>query len=307
MNKDCNVVRDLMPLCIDGAASEESQQMVTEHVAECSECATVYGEMQTALPAMSDEKSSTVLEHAAKVIHAKRKIRALWAIIMSMAALMIALVANAGTVAEFMDDVWFRLRYVGKNNEMRLDAFNVSLIHNEWGATYMEVESSPCGNRPFQPDFQVWYDERTGQGYLQLRLIATEEESERWNSSMEDFLEYKDVYGYLIHDISFDTRTQKMYYTTRYEEDGWWHYDSVEIYWIELVCGDDTEILWESGDGFPAVWNSGELTKSSEPAPTQAPVVTSYYVIQHSQTTPVPTKSGPTPTPTAPQLPPNKR
>lgn len=50
MNHDCSMARDLMPLCIDGAASEASQRYVEEHVAGCDNCRAQYEQMQTELP-----------------------------------------------------------------------------------------------------------------------------------------------------------------------------------------------------------------------------------------------------------------
>lgn len=46
MKHDCDIVRDLMPMCIDGTASEKAKQMVDEHVAECPPCDKVYTEMK---------------------------------------------------------------------------------------------------------------------------------------------------------------------------------------------------------------------------------------------------------------------
>ena len=46
MKHDCDIVRDLMPMCIDGTASDKAKDMVEEHVAECSPCDKVYGEMK---------------------------------------------------------------------------------------------------------------------------------------------------------------------------------------------------------------------------------------------------------------------
>ena len=37
MNK-CNVIRDLLPLYADKVCSEDSKEMVEEHLAECKEC-----------------------------------------------------------------------------------------------------------------------------------------------------------------------------------------------------------------------------------------------------------------------------
>ena len=49
-NKNCGVVRDLMPLVIDGAASEESARLVEAHAAECAECARMLADMRAAAP-----------------------------------------------------------------------------------------------------------------------------------------------------------------------------------------------------------------------------------------------------------------
>lgn len=46
MKHDCDIVRDLMPMCIDGTASEKAKTMVDEHVKECPPCDKVYAEMK---------------------------------------------------------------------------------------------------------------------------------------------------------------------------------------------------------------------------------------------------------------------
>lgn len=277
MKNECNVARDLMPLVIDGVASEESQGLVEEHVKECHDCELVYGKMHVALPRENAERENDALEKVAKAMHVKRTIRALWTIIMSMAALLIALVANAAQVAEFIDDAWFQLRYVGPNDEMRLDAFNAELVINERGIEYLRVESSPCGNRPFRPEFAVRYDEITGQGYLQMRLISSTEEKGRYHAGSEEKLS-RELYGFEISDFYYDVdyHGAKMYYHIR--DDDYNHLESVEIHWIELVCGKEKQILWRLGESFPAVWKNGVLTKSEEPLPTPTPSSTpSWY------------------------------
>lgn len=73
-NVECNVVRDLMPLCIDGAASEESRKMVVDHVWKCEKCAAIYKDMQAEMqPDKPDE--SDYLDAAARKLHRKRKNR----------------------------------------------------------------------------------------------------------------------------------------------------------------------------------------------------------------------------------------
>lgn len=38
MNRDCELIKDLIPLYVDGICSEHSKQMVEEHIANCSDC-----------------------------------------------------------------------------------------------------------------------------------------------------------------------------------------------------------------------------------------------------------------------------
>ena len=46
MKHDCDIVRDLMPMCIDGTASDKAKTMVEEHVQECPPCEKIYAEMK---------------------------------------------------------------------------------------------------------------------------------------------------------------------------------------------------------------------------------------------------------------------
>lgn len=75
----CAVARDLMPLCIDGTASDASQRRVNKHVADCPPCATVYQEMQTNIELdVPDQQETAQFETAVKKVkhkHAWRKLR----------------------------------------------------------------------------------------------------------------------------------------------------------------------------------------------------------------------------------------
>lgn len=42
---NCNIVRDLLPLYIDDCCSEESRDMIDEHLKKCEECNSLYIEM----------------------------------------------------------------------------------------------------------------------------------------------------------------------------------------------------------------------------------------------------------------------
>ena len=292
MKNECNVARDLMPLVIDGVASEESQQYVDEHIAECADCKLIYGEMYAALPQVMAEKENVSLEKAAKTMHTKRMIRALWATIVSMTALLIAMLANAEQVAGFIDDAWFQLRYVGPNDELRLDAFNAVLTIEDPGLEILCVDSSPCGNRPFRVEFDVRYEELTGQAYVQMRLISSTEEKGLYHVGTEEVLG-GGVYGFAMHDFTYvaDQDSGRMSY--HIWDDDYNHIDTVQINRIELVCGKDVQVLWQIGDSFPAEWRNGVLTKSEEPLPTPTPSPTpgnwvDYYRNNMKNATPTP-------------------
>ena len=82
MKNNCNVAKDLMPLVIDGVASEASQQYVDDHVAECTECAMTYGAMKVELPRLSAEKERAEMEKAARTMKKKRRKRIAWAVVL---------------------------------------------------------------------------------------------------------------------------------------------------------------------------------------------------------------------------------
>lgn len=46
MKYQCDMIRDLMPLCADGEAAEASRQAVREHIGTCVECARCWSEIQ---------------------------------------------------------------------------------------------------------------------------------------------------------------------------------------------------------------------------------------------------------------------
>ena len=67
MKHECEVVRDLMPLYVDGTASERSCAMVDEHAEECEPCREMLEEMrQEVIPAPSQEASEEVVQKLRK-------------------------------------------------------------------------------------------------------------------------------------------------------------------------------------------------------------------------------------------------
>ena len=43
---NCNIVKDLIPLYIDGCCSEESEKVVEEHIGDCDDCKRLLEDMK---------------------------------------------------------------------------------------------------------------------------------------------------------------------------------------------------------------------------------------------------------------------
>ncbi len=84
---DCNIVRDLMPLVLDRAASDESREMVEEHIAACEACGKQYDAMKAALPdglRMEYEEEQKKFVHALKAMRKTKLKRRLTAVALSV-------------------------------------------------------------------------------------------------------------------------------------------------------------------------------------------------------------------------------
>ena len=130
MTKNCNVARDLMPLVIDGVASEESKQYVDEHIAECTECAVAYGEMRVILPRANEEKERAEMEKAAKKLRRKRIFRVVLAAVLSIAIFI------GGTFA--WNEIEYRLTQ-DRSQTMTLDEYTARLVQTKAGTVIVCV------------------------------------------------------------------------------------------------------------------------------------------------------------------------
>ncbi|MDO4740295.1 MAG: zf-HC2 domain-containing protein [Eubacteriales bacterium] len=79
MTKKCGMARDLMPLVIDNAASEESREYVFRHMEGCEQCKHAFEEMQEEVgaPAPGSE-TDLAFAHSVWQLKKKQKIRKIW-------------------------------------------------------------------------------------------------------------------------------------------------------------------------------------------------------------------------------------
>ncbi len=67
MNKQCEIVQDLLPLYVDKVCSQASAQMVEEHLPECADCTEVYNNLKKdACENSLKEEAESVIKHHVK-------------------------------------------------------------------------------------------------------------------------------------------------------------------------------------------------------------------------------------------------
>lgn len=78
MTDRCNIIRDLIPLVIDNAASEDSAQCVKAHIKTCEDCRSCYENMQAVLSESKvREEEQKEFSRAAEKLRKKRRVRIL--------------------------------------------------------------------------------------------------------------------------------------------------------------------------------------------------------------------------------------
>ena len=96
MKKDCEVVRDLMPLVLDDVASDGSKHMVSAHVQTCAECAAYMNQLKADLPAgkKSELDSRAAFDAAAQTLRKQKRRRTLRNILLGALIVCILGLAN---------------------------------------------------------------------------------------------------------------------------------------------------------------------------------------------------------------------
>lgn len=94
MSKQCDIVRDILPLYVDGACSEASAEMVKEHLNACADCNAIYQKLlsHTNEDVLHEESESVIMRHEAKEKQRGRK-KITIAVLVSIALCTIAITA----------------------------------------------------------------------------------------------------------------------------------------------------------------------------------------------------------------------
>lgn len=163
MKHDCDIVRDLMPMCIDGTASEKAKQMVDEHVAECPPCDKVYAEMKgEAKLELPVQPAAPEFVTTVKKMKNRRK-RRTWLTLL-MGVVIAAVVALAGFGAYFFYFV----------NETLMDDAQLSLVTTKDGMALIHASNVPkSASMTLQLSEMVYPESAKGQYEVHAYVYAT--------------------------------------------------------------------------------------------------------------------------------------
>ena len=92
MSKQCDIVRDILPLYVDSACSEASAEMVKEHLTTCADCNAIYQKLlsHTSEDVLHEESESVIMRHETKEKQRGRK-KITIAVLISIALCIIAI------------------------------------------------------------------------------------------------------------------------------------------------------------------------------------------------------------------------
>ena len=100
----CDLIRDLLPLYVDGAASQESAQVVEEHVAQCPDCRQALEDMRAPTPPPAPAQEDMSFAAALGQLRKTRGWRRAKYILLGMAAAAVLLILAVSLKYLFMEN-----------------------------------------------------------------------------------------------------------------------------------------------------------------------------------------------------------
>lgn len=100
---NCNIVRDLIPLYIDGCCSEESKKAVEEHMKECDDCKKLFEDMKSPSDIVTVSESPKTFR---KLNDWKASVMQSILLFLSFAVITIGVALEAKTPSGLMNGFW---------------------------------------------------------------------------------------------------------------------------------------------------------------------------------------------------------
>ena len=192
MRIDCDIIKDLLPLYVEGLASEKSRTAIEEHLKECEECGRIYQEMRE--PKLQVQYGREPAESFQKYVKkGKRKVGIKTAVITAsiiLAVVMIRLAMIGGLVAflaldsgkakVFEDtDVNHYKQYMGEDAEEK--------YKNKWGMNE-EIFPEEITEEMLVKDYKMVYYNPWDSQYLSY--LAVEYDETAYEAEMKRLKEY---------------------------------------------------------------------------------------------------------------------
>lgn len=231
MTNNCNVARDLMPLVIDGVASEESQQYVDEHIAECTECALTYGAMRVELPRANQEKERAEMERAASVARRKRILRGIAGVLV-------------GILVFFMLTwAWNEVgnHLVTETKAVPLDQYTAKVVRTQTGECFVLLKMNENGPKAFSPAQYITWGYVKGNDKTTLNI-------ELQTAAFPRKLTAQDIQrGKFAQIVSAgDVLADGVYFVGHRYKENTPPWDEIAV-----ICGDERRVVYSKGDEIP--------------------------------------------------------
>ncbi len=159
MNKECDTIRDLMPLVLDDVASENSKNMVARHVEGCKECREYMEQLMADLPPATAEEvrqEQQANREAARMLRKKKRTRFIKALLLGV--LIASFVYGIALFA------WNRV--VIQTKPVPMESYQLNLYQLEDGNIYVTADLHDYKKSGFTVSMQ--YDERSL--YLSMQM-----------------------------------------------------------------------------------------------------------------------------------------
>lgn len=231
MKNNCKITKDLMPLVIDGVASDESKQYVDDHIAECTECAIAYGSLRVELPLakVNAEKERAEMEKAAKKLRRKRILRGV------LGALLAIAIFIGGTFA--WKEMEYRLTQV-HSQTMALDEYSARLVQTKAGNVIV------CINLNGREDLDT----------VMKRHVSWSGIKDNTKNLLEIEMLKTPIPQYLSGDDANIQKMLRVYFGGSVVDGEWYNvFNESGECWDEvaLVCGDERKVIYTKGDQIP--------------------------------------------------------
>ena len=111
MNIKCEVIKDLLPLYMDGVASEESCALIEDHLKECEDCRQYLDLLQEDLPDVSEVSLADETASLRKIKRRLRRNRVLVVLVTMVFAVIAGLVIHSQHLTEYVGSLDENLSY----------------------------------------------------------------------------------------------------------------------------------------------------------------------------------------------------